>query len=136
MVFGQILKNLIPAIIPSERLLKTFLFESLGLVIFLFSLQMVQMPGCTCTMCKDCFKGNFQVVMKEKPVKHFRCPTCLIPDIANLDEQSFYTTIFAGLVSCFITSTQLGLIASCSIVDNKCIFRSKSTLKRSTMINA
>ena len=63
-------------------------------------LQMVNMPGCTDILCKDCFKGHFTVVIKEQSVKHFNCPMCSEPDLANRDDsQAMYLELFVSLVS-------------------------------------
>lgn len=65
------------------------------------------MPGCTDTVCKNCFKGHFAVIIKEKGVKHFNCPTCDQPDMANRDDaQDLYQELFVQLVSWlrFLTS--------------------------------
>ena len=62
---------------------------------------MVNMPGCTDILCKDCFKGHFNVVIKEQSVKHFNCPMCSEPDLANRDDsQAMYLELFVSLVSC------------------------------------
>lgn len=61
---------------------------------------MVTMPGCTDSFCKDCFKGNFTITIKEKSVKHFNCPLCNEPDLANRDMmQAVYLELFVGMVS-------------------------------------
>lgn len=61
---------------------------------------MIIMPGCTDTMCKDCFKGTFKVVITEKGVKHFNCPQCDLPDMTNRDDaQDLYQELFVHLVS-------------------------------------
>ena len=63
-------------------------------------LQMVNMPGCTDVLCKGCFKGNFTVVINEQSVKHFNCPVCREPDLANQDDsQEIYLELFVSLVS-------------------------------------
>jgi len=63
-------------------------------------LQMVNMPGCTDILCKDCFRGHFTVVIKEQSVKHFNCPMCSEPDLANRDDtQAMYLELFVSLVS-------------------------------------
>ena len=63
-------------------------------------LQMVNMPGCTDILCKHCFKGHFTVVINEKSVKHFNCPMCSEPDLANRDDtQAMYLELFVSLVS-------------------------------------
>ena len=64
-------------------------------------LQMVNMPGCTDILCKDCFRGHFTVVINEKSVKYFNCPLCREPDLANQDDniQAMYLELFVSLVS-------------------------------------
>lgn len=62
--------------------------------------QMIIMPGCTDTMCKECFKGHFRVTITEKGVKHFNCPSCDQPDMTNRDDaQDLYQELFVHLVS-------------------------------------
>ena len=62
-------------------------------------LQMVAMPGCKDTLCKDCFRGHFTVVVKEKSL-HFNCPVCSKPDLLNHDaSQSMYLQLLVELVS-------------------------------------
>lgn len=61
---------------------------------------MIIMPGCTDSMCKDCFKGHFDVVIREKGVKHFNCPICDQPDMTNRDDaQDLYQELFVQMVS-------------------------------------
>lgn len=63
-------------------------------------LQMVNMPGCTDILCKDCFRMNFTMVINEQSVKHFNCPMCSEPDLANRDDtQAMYLELFVSLVS-------------------------------------
>lgn len=58
------------------------------------------MPGCTDSICKDCFKGHFEVVIKEKEVKHFNCPLCKLPDMADNEATGgLYIDIFVAMVS-------------------------------------
>ena len=45
--------------------------------------QMVLMPGCPHSVCKECFKGHFTLVMKNQTVKHFNCPVCSEPDMTD-----------------------------------------------------
>lgn len=61
--------------------------------------QMVNMPGCTDSVCKECFQGYFTVVIKEKQVKHFNCPVCKLPDLSDRDVGEFYFELFQALVS-------------------------------------
>ena len=63
--------------------------------------QMVVMPGpCGHSMCKDCFRGYFEITIREKSVKHFNCPECGQPDIGDLGEiKDFYLELFVALVS-------------------------------------
>jgi len=61
--------------------------------------EMVTMPGCTDSFCKDCFSMNFKMAIKEKSVKHFNCPLCSEPDLANRDMmQQVYLELFVGMV--------------------------------------
>ena len=61
---------------------------------------MVTMPGCTDEFCKECFKQHFTIAIKEKTVKHFNCPSCKEPDLANRDmSQELYLELFVQLVS-------------------------------------
>ena len=58
------------------------------------------MPGCTDSLCKDCFKSHFSIAIKEKTVKHFNCPICDLPDMTNRDgAQDLYQEMFVHLVS-------------------------------------
>lgn len=60
---------------------------------------MITMPGCTHSLCKECFKGMFQVVIKEQGVKHFNCPMCQKPDMSNKDDiQEMYELLFVNMV--------------------------------------
>ena len=75
-------------------------------------LQIVALPGCTDCVCKECFKMHFTITVKEKSVKHFNCPVCGEPDLANRDmSQVLYLELFVGLVSEPLAIT----IASCII---------------------
>ena len=58
------------------------------------------MPGCTDEICKECFKAHFTLTIKEKTVKHFNCPLCGKPDLANRDmSQGVYLELFVNMVS-------------------------------------
>ncbi len=65
---------------------------------FFVSLQMVVMPACGEALCKDCFIGNFTMVIKEKSVKHFNCPLCSKPDVSN-ETQDMNIELFVAMVS-------------------------------------
>ena len=61
---------------------------------------MITMPGCTCSLCKECFKGQFDMVIQEQQVKHFNCPICQKPDMSNKDDiQEMYELLFVNMVS-------------------------------------
>ena len=62
--------------------------------------QTIGMPGCTDSLCEDCFKMHFEVVISEKGVKHFNCPICDLPDMTNRDgSQDRYQMLFVHLVN-------------------------------------
>lgn len=65
-----------------------------------FILQMITMPGCTDSFCKECFKINFSIAVSEKGVKHFNCPMCSQPDMTDLNDgtQDLYQQLFVQLV--------------------------------------
>ena len=64
-----------------------------------YSLQFVGLPCCEHSVCKECFKAHFTYVIKEKEVKHFTCPVCGKPDMANEEiTQGIYLEIFVQLV--------------------------------------
>ena len=60
------------------------------------------MPGCTHSMCKECFKAHFQIVILEQGVKHFNCPICQKPDMSNKNDNipEMYQVLFVSMVSC------------------------------------
>ena len=61
---------------------------------------MITMPGCTHSLCKECFKGQFEMVILEQGVKHFNCPICQKPDMSNKDDiQEMYELLFVNMVS-------------------------------------
>ena len=60
-------------------------------------LQMVAMPWCTHSLCKDCFKRHFTGVINEQSVKHFNCPMCGEPN--HDDSQAVDFEVFVSLVS-------------------------------------
>lgn len=60
---------------------------------------MVTMPGCTCSFCKLCFRGNFEVAIREKGVKHFNCPMCSLPNMVEREAtEGLYVDIFVAMV--------------------------------------
>ena len=62
-------------------------------------MQFVAMPGCVHSICEDCFKGHFTVVITGQEVKHFTCPICGEPDMANKDiTAGFYLQMFLQMV--------------------------------------
>ncbi len=62
--------------------------------------QFVALPGCSHSICKGCFKRNFGIVIREKEVKHFTCPVCGKPDMANEEiTNGVYLEIFVQMVS-------------------------------------
>lgn len=61
--------------------------------------QMITMPGCTDSFCKDCFKQNFTVAIREKEIKHFNCPMCSLPDMMDREStEGIYMTLFLAMV--------------------------------------
>ncbi|KAL5514972.1 hypothetical protein EMCRGX_G000070 [Ephydatia muelleri] len=61
--------------------------------------QMVLMPGCPHSVCKECFKGHFTNVMKMQSVKHFNCPVCAQPDMSKRDaDQDMYLELLLDMV--------------------------------------
>ncbi len=58
---------------------------------------MVVMPACGCALCKECFVTNFEMVIKEKSIKHFNCPMCGKPDLSN-EEQDMNIELFVAMV--------------------------------------
>ena len=85
---------------------------------------MITMPGCTDTICKDCFKRHFSVVIAEKSVKHFNCPMCDQPDMTDLKDgtQDMYQMLFVQLVSSesVVNSRNLHLFLSLSPDPSAC----------------
>ena len=69
------------------------------------------MPGCGCSVCKTCFKSWFQMVIREKSVKHFNCPICNKPDIENARTSEYFLE-FVSLVRDF-NPAAIHLIDSC-----------------------
>jgi hypothetical protein len=61
-------------------------------------MQMLTMPGCTCSLCKDCFVRNYEVAIKEKGVKHFNCLLCQLPDMDKDATEGLYMEIFVAMV--------------------------------------
>ncbi len=65
---------------------------------------MVTMPGCTDSLCKECFKGHFQIVIREQGVKHFNCPLCGLPDMTDKEAtEGMYMDIFQAMVRSFLS---------------------------------
>ena len=61
---------------------------------------MVVMPACGESLCKECFRAHFSIVIKEQSVKHFHCPLCDKPDLSNPDDnQDMNLELFVALVS-------------------------------------
>eukprot|EP00731_Ephydatia_muelleri_P036612 Em0290g1a len=61
--------------------------------------EMVLMPGCPHSVCKECFKGHFTNVMKMQSVKHFNCPVCAQPDMSKRDaDQDMYLELLLDMV--------------------------------------
>ena len=62
-------------------------------------MQFVAMPGCIHSVCKECFKGHFTLVITTQEVKHFTCPICGEPDMANQTiTEGLYLQLFLVLV--------------------------------------
>lgn len=60
---------------------------------------MVCMPACGESLCKSCFRQHFEIVIKEGSVKHFTCPICGLPDLANADQtQEMNLQLFVAMV--------------------------------------
>ncbi|KAL8619465.1 hypothetical protein ACOMHN_011816 [Nucella lapillus] len=53
---------------------------------------------CQCKMCQDCLKQNFEVVIREKHVRHWTCPICSHPDLNNAEVAAEYLNILAMLL--------------------------------------
>ncbi|XP_071657518.1 E3 ubiquitin-protein ligase RNF31 isoform X2 [Patagioenas fasciata] len=48
------------------------------------------LTGCECPLCPDCFRGHFQVGVKEKGVQDLVCPACGKPDLADEGARTCY----------------------------------------------
>lgn len=58
------------------------------------------MPACGESLCKNCFKEYFQMNIREKSVKHFKCPICGLPDLTVSDPtQDMNLQLFVAMVS-------------------------------------
>ena len=58
--------------------------------------EMIKMPDCSHSFCKECFKGHFTVVIQEKQVKHFNCPICNQPNMSSASKS--YQSKFLCLI--------------------------------------
>lgn len=60
---------------------------------------MVTMPGCTDSICKNCFKDHFEITIREKGVKHFNCPNCQLPNMVEKEAtEGLYIDLFVAMV--------------------------------------
>ena len=82
--------------------------------------QMITMPACECSFCKNCFKENFHIVIKEKQVKHFNCPVCRKPDMSNRDIPDAYGMIFVSMVSAKFVFVFVCVISRCLLLMCMC----------------
>ncbi|KAK2511154.1 hypothetical protein Q9966_016715 [Columba livia] len=48
------------------------------------------LTGCECPLCPDCFRGHFQVGVKEKGVQDLVCPACGKPDLSDENARICY----------------------------------------------
>ena len=68
----------------------------------LHCIQMITMPGCTDSMCKECFSGYLTVVVKTLEIKHYNCPVCGLPNMADREAANdMYFTILVAMVCSF-----------------------------------
>jgi hypothetical protein len=54
------------------------------------SRQIVNLPCCQCSVCRDCLRGHFDVIVKERYVRNMTCPICSQPDIDNSPQTDVY----------------------------------------------
>ncbi|CAL1532737.1 unnamed protein product, partial [Lymnaea stagnalis] len=58
---------------------------------------------CQCKMCEQCLATNFEIVIREKHVRHWTCPLCSLPDLNDTEIASdylqFLTMLLQPLVS-------------------------------------
>jgi len=60
---------------------------------------MITMPGCTDSVCKECFKNYLTDVVKTKTIKHYNCPVCNLPNMADREAANdMYFTILVAMV--------------------------------------
>ena len=50
---------------------------------------MEQVPCCECTICRECFKENYTIIISSQPVSKFSCPGCQQPDLINNKDEGF-----------------------------------------------
>ena len=67
-------------------------FVQLYLVLFhlnyftIIAVQLITMPSCQDSLCRDCFKFHFTLAISEKTASLIKCPLCDVPDIENGEE--------------------------------------------------
>lgn len=61
--------------------------------------QIRNLNFCQCKICSDCLKQNFEVVIREKHVRHWTCPLCSKPDLNDEELGSEYINFLGMLVS-------------------------------------
>ena len=67
--------------------------------IFIPIQEMIKMPGCSHSFCKECFKRHFTIAIQEKQVKHFNCPICNQPNMSSINKsQRVYQERFLCLI--------------------------------------
>lgn len=52
---------------------------------------------CQCKICSGCLKQNFELVIREKHVRHWTCPICGLPDLLNAETAEEYLS-FLGML--------------------------------------
>ncbi len=63
------------------------------------AVQMLSFPGCTHSVCKECFKQYLSYVVKNMEVKHYNCPICAMPNMADREAAGMYLEILTAMVS-------------------------------------
>ena len=66
----------------------------------LLYVQMITMPGCTDSICKTCFTQYLTMVVRNLEVKHYNCPVCGMPNMADREAANdMYLQILVAMVS-------------------------------------
>lgn len=77
-----------------------------------FPMTKIRNLGCSCKICVQCVRQNFEVAIREKHVRNMNCPLCSQPNMEDMEAASDYLTFLSMLLQTMISQDIMELYHS------------------------